>query len=74
MQLDFTQRWFERRARWVAHREVLDPSRYRAGRIEEVVARRFCERHHYAGGLGAVRLSVGLFENLGGGKEDLVGA
>lgn len=72
--LDFTQRWFERRSRWVAHREVLDPSRYRVARIEEADARRFCARHHYAGDLGAVRLSVGLVENLGAGEEALVGA
>lgn len=74
MQLDFTQRWFERRSRWVLHREVLDPERFRVGRIEEGIARRFCERHHYAGGLGAVRLSVGLFERVGRGEEELVGA
>lgn len=73
MQLDFTQRWVERRSRWVAHRAVIDPERYRVEVIGEGVARGFCERHHYAGGLDAVRLSVGLFERTGQGDEVLVG-
>lgn len=73
MQLDFTQRWFERRSRWVMHCAVLDGERYRVRLIDQVVARGFCERHHYAGGLGAVRLSVGLFEQLGAGDGELVG-
>lgn len=74
MQLDFTQRWNERRSGWVAHRQVIDPERYRVARIDESIARRFCERHHYAGSLGAVRLSVGLLDRVGAGDEELVGA
>lgn len=64
---------FQRRSRWVAHRAVSDPERYRIERIEEGLARRFCERHHYAGNLGAVRLSIGLYERGRAGETELVG-
>jgi hypothetical protein len=72
MQPGFTQRWFEQCSRWVAHRAVIVPERYRVARIEEALARRFSGQHR-ASGLGAVRLSVGMFECGRVGDDDLVG-
>lgn len=74
MQLDFTQRWDQRRSRWIAHRATLDPERFTVRVIREDLAHGFCEVDHYAGSLGAVRLPVGLFERGGAGDEQLVGA
>lgn len=74
MQLDLTQRWNAGRIRWVADRAVIDPDRYRVGEIQGRDAGAFCAQWHYAGAaLGATRLCVGLFEQLGRGAEDLVG-
>jgi hypothetical protein len=64
-----SQRWRDRRERWVAAGPVIEPSAYRVDLIEERLARAFVCAHHYSGSFPAARLSAGLFR----GRE-LVGA
>lgn len=73
MDVDVAQRWSERRPRWVASRQVIDPDRYHVEKIGDADARRFLEREHYSGTMGASRLTVGLFRREAGGVRRLSG-
>lgn len=69
-----SQRWRDRRCRWVPGNSAIDPRRFAVDVIDTVKqAAPFVRQHHYAGSMPVTRLSVGLFRNGGGGCSELVG-
>ena len=69
-----SQRWRDRRCRWVPGASEIDPSRLAVDVIDTVrQATPFVRQHHYAASMPVTRLSIGLFRNGGGGRSDLVG-
>lgn len=68
-----SQRWRDRRARFVPSSTVINPAEYSVDVIDcERAARPFVEAHHYSGSFPASRLSAGLFRQAGG-RSQLVG-
>jgi hypothetical protein len=69
-----SQRWRDRRARFVPAASTIDP---RTLAVDIIDTRRqaapFVEAHHYAGTMPVCRLAVGLFRNGKGGTSQLVG-
>lgn len=71
---DRSQRWRERRDRYLPSSSVIDPSEYAVDVIScERQAKPFVETHHYSASFPASRLSVGLFRNGSGGRSELAG-
>ena len=69
-----SQRWRDRRCRWVPGATEIDPRRFAVDIIDTVKqAAPFVRQHHYAASMPVTRLSVGLFRNGAGGQSDLVG-
>ena len=70
-----SQRWRDRRDRWVPNSSVIDPRQFSVDVIDPKVARDFIASHHYLGrNIPPVRLTTGLFRNGPGGKPELCGA
>jgi hypothetical protein len=62
MQSDRSQRWRDRRDRWVPNASTINPADYAVDVIDSYrVAKPFVVQHHYSGSFVAARLSVGLF-------------
>ena len=69
-----SQRWRDRRCRWVPGATEIDHRRFAVDIIDTVKqAAPFVRQHHYAASMPVTRLSVGLFRNGAGGQSDLVG-
>lgn len=69
-----SQRWRDRRCRWVPGSSAIDPRRLAVDVIDTVrQAAPFVRQHHYAASMPVTRLSVGLFRNGAGGRSELVG-
>ena len=74
MKTDRSQRWRERRERFVPGGSDFDPSVHSVDVINcWHQAKPFVETHHYSGSFPASRLSAGLFRNGAGGTSELVG-
>src|SRR3546814_9478678 len=71
---DRTQRWRERRCRWVPGSAEID---HKTLSVDVIDTRReaapFVKEHHYGGSMPVARLSVGLFANGRVGRPELVG-
>lgn len=65
MDTDRSQRWRERRSRFVADREVIDPRAYAVDIIDHSTARAFIAQHHYLPTYPAAQVAVGLFADRG---------
>lgn len=68
-----SQRWRERRARFVPNASVIDTDRYSVDVISDRLAKSFVVKHHYAGTMPATRLCTGLFGPGKGGRPELCG-
>lgn len=69
-----SQRWRDRRDRFVPNATFIDPAIHAVDVIDCYgLAKPFVERHHYSGSFPATRLSCGLFRNGAGGTSELVG-
>jgi hypothetical protein len=69
-----SQRWRDRRSRWVPAASEIDPRDYAVDVIDTVrQATPFVLQHHYARSMPVTRLSVGLFRNGTGGHSELAG-
>lgn len=69
-----SQRWRDRRTRFVPAASEIDPATLAVDVIEtRTVATPFVLAHHYAGSMPLCRLSVGLFRNGAGGRSELAG-
>lgn len=69
-----SQRWRDRRSRFVPAASEIDPKTLAVDVIDTVRdAAPFIAQHHYAGSMPVTRLSVGLFRNGAGGRSELVG-
>ncbi len=68
-----SQRWRERRARYVDDLSVITPSRFSVATIKAHTAPAFIERHHYLPRYPAAQLAVGLFGPGPGKTSALVG-
>lgn len=69
-----SQRWRDRRCRWVPGASEIDPARLSVDVIDTFSqAAPFVRQHHYTASMPVTRLSVGLFRNGGGGRSELVG-
>ncbi|AMK23231.1 hypothetical protein GG804_02080 [Sphingomonas histidinilytica] len=69
-----TQRWRDRRCRWIPDASEIDPTRLSVDVIDtRLQAAPFIKAHHYAASMPVARLSVGLFANGKGGRPELVG-
>lgn len=69
-----TQRWRDRRCRWIPNATEIDPRRLAVDVINtRAQATPFVKAHHYSGSMPVTRLSVGLFANGKGGHSELVG-
>lgn len=70
-----SQRWRDRRCRWVPNASEIDPGRFAVDVIDTVnQATPFVRQHHYAASMPVTLLSVGLFRDGRGGRSELVGA
>ena len=56
-----SQRWRERRSRFVDNTTMIDPGRYSVDILEPASARAFIKAHHYLPTYPAAQLAVGLF-------------
>ncbi|WP_217884244.1 hypothetical protein [Sphingobium sp. GW456-12-10-14-TSB1] len=69
-----SQRWRDRRCRWIPNATEIDPKRLA---VDVINTKRqtapFVQAHHYTASMPVARLSVGLFANGGGGRSELVG-
>ncbi|MDQ7814099.1 hypothetical protein [Brevundimonas sp.] len=75
MLVDRSQRWRDRRERYVPAASEIDPSTLSVDIIDCMkTAKPFIEKTHYSGSFPASRLSLGLFQNGKGGRSRLVGA
>lgn len=63
-----SQRWRDRRDRYVPNASIIAPAEYAVDGLEEARAKPFVIQHHYSASFPAARLSVGLFR-----KARLVG-
>lgn len=69
-----SQRWRDRRARFVPAASEIDPRHFAVDVIDtRLQATPFVEAHHYAGSMPVCRLAVGLFRNGAGGRSELAG-
>lgn len=69
-----SQRWRDRRDRFIPAATVIDPEAYSVDVIDCIkTAKPFVLRHHYSRSFPASRLSIGLFRNARAGRSDLVG-
>lgn len=69
-----TQRWRDRRCRWIPNATEIDPERLAVDVIStKRQAAPFVRAHHYTASMPVTRLSVGLFANGKGGRSELVG-
>lgn len=69
-----TQRWRDRRCRWIPNATEIDPKRLAVDVIStKHQAAPFVRAHHYTASMPVARLSVGLFANAKGGRSELVG-
>jgi hypothetical protein len=69
-----TQRWRDRRCRWIPNASEIDPTRLSVDVIDtRLHAAPFVKAHHYAASMPVARLSIGLFANGKGGRSELVG-
>ncbi|MDJ0276301.1 hypothetical protein QLH51_05750 [Sphingomonas sp. 2R-10] len=69
-----SQRWRDRRSRWVPAASEIDARRLAVDVIDaHRVASPFVRTHHYAASMPVTRLSVGLFADGAGGRSELVG-
>ena len=69
-----SQRWRDRRARFVPSASVIDPRDYAVDVIPcASVAKPFVTAHHYSASFPASRLSVGLYRRGAAARTDLVG-
>ncbi len=69
-----TQRWRERRCRWIPNATEIDPRKLSVDVIDtRQLATPFVKAHHYAASMPVARLSVGLYANGRGGRSELVG-
>lgn len=72
--LDRSQRWRERRQKFVPGSDTFRPEEFSVDVIRCARdAKPFVEQHHYSGTFPATRLSCGLFRNGAGGRSELVG-
>ncbi|MGB3929453.1 MAG: hypothetical protein WBL20_10860 [Sphingobium sp.] len=58
-----SQRWRERRTRFLLPDSVIDPTEFAVAEIPRRAARDFVEAHHYLGSSPPCRVAVGLFRN-----------
>ena len=69
-----TQRWRDRRCRWLPFASEIDP---RCLSVDVINTKReaapFVKAHHYAASMPVTRLAVGLFVNGKGGRSELAG-
>ncbi len=71
---DRSQRWRNRRSRFIDNDTTIDPKRYGVDVIHCYrQAKPFVIEHHYSGTFPATRLSCGLFRNGPAGTSQLVG-
>lgn len=70
---DRSQRWRDRRSRFVADDTVIDPRRYAVDVVAHDTARAFIADHHYLNRYPAAQLAVGLFGPGRGGASSLDG-
>lgn len=71
---DRTQRWRERRTRFIPAATEIDPRCYAVDVVEaRGHAAPFVAEHNYAATMPVARLSLGLFRNAGGGRSELAG-
>ena len=68
-----SQRWRDRRSRYVDDLSVIDPRRYAVDVVEPALGRRFIAQHHYLPSWPAAKLAVGLFVAGKGGRSHLAG-
>lgn len=69
-----SQRWRDRRSKFIANDSVVDPREFGVEVIRCCTeAKPFVQQHHYAGTLPPTRLSVGLFRKTGVAPSRLVG-
>ncbi len=69
-----SQRWRDRRCRWVPGASQIDPKCLAVDVIDTIQqAAPFVHQHHYAASMPVARLSIGLFRNGRGGTSELVG-
>lgn len=74
MLTDRSQRWRDRRDRYVPAATVIDPKAYSVDIIECMkTAKPFVLKQHYSQSFPASRLSCGLFRNGPAGRSELVG-
>jgi len=74
MHTNRTQRWRDRRCRWIPNATEIDPKRLAVDVIStKQQAAPFVRAHHYTASMPVARLSVGLFANAKGGRSELVG-
>lgn len=72
--IDPTQRWRDRRDRWVPEHAVFAPGEYGVETLNQHrEARAFVERHHYSGSWVAARRVYGLFRRVGCLRAHLAG-
>jgi hypothetical protein len=70
-----SQRWRDRRDRYVPAASEIDPTTLAVDVIDCMkTAKPWLEQNHYSGSFPASRLSLGLFQNGKGGRPCLVGA
>lgn len=70
---DRSQRWRDRRSRFVSDDTVIDPQRYAVDVVAHDAARAFVADHHYLNRYPAAQLAVGLFGPGRGGASSLDG-
>ncbi|WP_454887902.1 Mom family adenine methylcarbamoylation protein [Sphingomonas oryzagri] len=68
-----SQRWRERRSRYVDDLEVIDTRRYAVDGISAELARQFVAAHHYLPSFPAAIFCAGLFSSGPGGTSQLSG-
>lgn len=69
-----TQRWRDRRTRFVPSATTINPADYAVDVItSEKIVSAFLADHHYLGTLPAARLSCGLYRKSRGGQSELAG-
>jgi hypothetical protein len=61
-EIDFGQRWTNRRSSFRLRASDFDPSRYTVDVLPKASAQAFVEQHHYSGSYPAARKAVGLFD------------
>ncbi len=61
LQMDFCQRWRDRRASYRPAGEIFDPRHASVQAIDDATAKAYVERHHYSGSYPAARFRAGVF-------------